>query len=74
MSSLSTRLQTIRSIYDRRAPTYDSETDFHPAQAQDYLRWFSTSLTPGSKILDLACGTGGLTIPFAQTSGPTPPS
>jgi ubiquinone/menaquinone biosynthesis C-methylase UbiE len=70
--ALNPRLQNIRSIYDARAPIYDHETGpdgFHPRQAADYVKWASP--TPGSKILDLACGTGAITIPCARLAGPT---
>jgi ubiquinone/menaquinone biosynthesis C-methylase UbiE len=70
--ALNPRLQSIRSIYDARAPTYDHETGpdgFHPRQAADYVKWASP--TPGSKILDLACGTGAITIPCARLAGPS---
>jgi ubiquinone/menaquinone biosynthesis C-methylase UbiE len=66
------RLQKIRSIYDARAATYDHESGpdgFHPRQAADYVKWASPK--PGSKILDLACGTGAITIPCARLAGPS---
>lgn len=59
----STYLQTIRKIYDDRAPHYDHEGSFHTQQAQDYLKWMS--LQPGQNVLDLACGTGAITVPAA---------
>lgn len=67
---ISARLQNIRSIYDTRAPIYDHETGpegFHPRQAADYLKWVSPS--EGFKILDLACGTGAISIGCAQLAG-----
>jgi ubiquinone/menaquinone biosynthesis C-methylase UbiE len=66
------RLQNIRSIYDARAATYDHESGpdgFHPRQAADYVKWASPK--PGSQILDLACGTGAITIPCARLAGPS---
>jgi ubiquinone/menaquinone biosynthesis C-methylase UbiE len=63
-----TRLATVESIYDARASQYDSEEGgLHTTQAADYLRWMD--LSPGLKILDLACGTGGITIPAARAIG-----
>lgn len=63
-----TRLATVESIYDARASKYDSEEGGpHVTQAADYLRWMD--LAPGLKILDLACGTGGITIPAAKAIG-----
>ncbi|PVH70714.1 S-adenosyl-L-methionine-dependent methyltransferase [Cadophora sp. DSE1049] len=66
------RLETIRDMYDARAPIYeddgkDGPSDFHKAQAKDYLEWMS--LSPGMKVLDLACGTGGITVPTARAVG-----
>jgi len=68
------RLETIRDMYDARAPIYeddgkDGSSDFHKAQAKDYLEWMA--LSPGMKVLDLACGTGGITIPAARAVGPS---
>lgn len=62
--AFSTRLSMIQSIYDGRAPKYDSEEGFHPALAADYLRWMN--LRPGLRILNLARGTGATTIPAAR--------
>ncbi|KUJ07286.1 S-adenosyl-L-methionine-dependent methyltransferase, partial [Mollisia scopiformis] len=59
----------IRDRYDQRAPTYDQETGFHPKQAADYIKWMSVQ--PGFKVLDLACGTGAVTIPAARDAGPS---
>tara|TARA_R110002060_G_scaffold2060_3_gene3710 strand:+ start:776 stop:958 length:183 start_codon:yes stop_codon:yes gene_type:complete len=46
------RLETIRDMYDARAPIYeddgkDGSSDFHKAQAKDYLEWMA--LSPGMK-------------------------
>lgn len=65
----SNRLDAIRSRYDKRAPTYDQEKGFHPKQAADYINWMNVQ--PGFNILDLACGTGAVTIPAAKEAGPS---
>jgi ubiquinone/menaquinone biosynthesis C-methylase UbiE len=65
----SDRLETLRGIYDNRAPTYDQEDNFHAKQALDFLRWMS--LKPGYRVLDLACGTGAISVPAAQAVGPS---
>lgn len=62
-------LQEIKAFYDNRAPGYDSEGGLHIKQALDYLKWMSP--LPGQKILDLACGTGGITLPAKKAVGPT---
>ncbi|KAE8443463.1 hypothetical protein EG329_001860 [Mollisiaceae sp. DMI_Dod_QoI] len=67
--STSERLLAIRERYDKRAPTYDQETGFHPKQAAEYIEWMS--IQPGDNILDLACGTGAVTIPAAKVTGPS---
>ena len=65
----STRLSTMKAIYDNRAPAYDNEGGFHPAQAADYIKWMG--LKPGERVLDLACGTGSIAIPAAKIVGPS---
>ncbi|CAG8974462.1 hypothetical protein HYALB_00004158 [Hymenoscyphus albidus] len=62
-------LESIKSYYNARAPGYDTETNFHPHQASDYLHWISPK--PGMHILDLACGTGAITLPLKRAVGPT---
>ena len=59
-------LENIRSYYDSRAPTYDSS--FHPQQAADYLSYAAAK--PGESWLDLACGTGLITLLAAKAVGP----
>jgi ubiquinone/menaquinone biosynthesis C-methylase UbiE len=63
-----TRLAAIAQRYDTRAPTYDSEQGFHKKQAAQYIEWMAVQ--PGFQILDLACGTGAVTIPAARATGP----
>jgi ubiquinone/menaquinone biosynthesis C-methylase UbiE len=68
---LTPHLLNIRSIYDARAATYDHETGpdgFHPRQARDYVKWASPS--PGCKLLDLACGTGEISLACARLASP----
>ncbi|CZR58430.1 related to ubiE/COQ5 methyltransferase [Phialocephala subalpina] len=65
----SNRLDAIRNRYDKRAPTYDQEKGFHPKQAADYINWMNVQ--PGFNILDLACGTGAVTVPAAKEAGPS---
>ncbi|KAL8993868.1 MAG: hypothetical protein Q9169_006023 [Polycauliona sp. 2 TL-2023] len=59
---------SIPAIYTERSSTYDS-APFHPRQAQEYI--LRANLTPGQSILDLACGTGLVTIPAKQRVGTT---
>ncbi|KAH6671729.1 S-adenosyl-L-methionine-dependent methyltransferase [Halenospora varia] len=62
-------LSKIRAIYDNRASKYDHEPNHHFRQALDYIKWMS--LSPGQNVLDLACGTGNVTIPAKQAVGPS---
>ncbi|RDW63825.1 hypothetical protein BP5796_10327 [Coleophoma crateriformis] len=62
-----TRLARIAEIYDKRAPGYDQENNFHARQAADFLGWME--LKPGHCVLDLACGTGAVTIPSKRIVG-----
>jgi len=66
---MATHLSTIETIYDQRAPNYDNEDNFHSLQQADYVKWMK--LSPGLKVLDLACGTGGITIPAKRAVGPS---
>lgn len=63
------RLDTLRGIYDGRAPTYDEAGSFHDKQAADYVKWMS--LKPGDNVLDLACGTAAIAVPAAHAVGPS---
>jgi ubiquinone/menaquinone biosynthesis C-methylase UbiE len=65
----SDRLTQLRGIYDERAPMYDQDNSFHAKQAADYLKWMS--LKSGHNVLDLACGTGAITVPASQAVGPS---
>ena len=53
--------------YGSRASTYDDS--FHPALAADYIKW--ANFQPGQSILDMACGTGLVTLAAKQAVGPT---
>ncbi|KAI4277766.1 MAG: hypothetical protein LQ337_001524 [Flavoplaca oasis] len=62
---------TIKAIYTKRSSTYESasQSSFHFRQAQEYIQ--RANLEPGQSVLDLACGTGLVTIPAKQHVGPT---
>ncbi|KAF1344998.1 S-adenosyl-L-methionine-dependent methyltransferase [Delphinella strobiligena] len=49
----------IQSIYDERSEGYDDS--FHGELASDFVEW--ADLREGDSLLDLACGTGLVTIP-----------
>ena len=58
---------SIKVIYNDRSPNYDSASQFHPRQATEYIQ--RASLKQNQSVLDLACGTGLVTIPAKQQVG-----
>ncbi|KAL8951550.1 MAG: hypothetical protein Q9222_002488 [Ikaeria aurantiellina] len=50
---------SVKTIYDDRSVTYD-DSSFHVRQAQEYIE--IAKLTEGQSVLDLACGTGLITL------------
>lgn len=55
-------------LYSDRASSYDaSNAGWHKELGQDFAQW--TAPEPGSAVLDLACGTGLVTIPMAAAVG-----
>ncbi|KAI4090974.1 MAG: hypothetical protein LQ339_008221 [Xanthoria mediterranea] len=57
----------IKAIYTERSSTYGASS-FHPRQAKEYIH--RANLKPGDSVLDLACGTGLVTILAKQHVGP----
>jgi ubiquinone/menaquinone biosynthesis C-methylase UbiE len=56
--------------YGARAPSYDEGNDgWHITLGLDFARWISPQ--PGEYALDLACGTGLVTLPVASAIGPS---
>lgn len=58
---------SIKAIYTERSSTYDN-SPLHPRQANEYID--GANLQQGESVLDLACGTGLVTIPAKQHVGP----
>lgn len=56
-----------KHIYDARSAKYDKS--WHPDHASNYIVW--TQPKPGQQVLDLACGTGLVSIPAKRAVGPT---
>ncbi|KAK5046317.1 hypothetical protein LTR84_008461 [Exophiala bonariae] len=55
--------------YTRRAEGYDAASGgWHGELARDFVNWLPPS--PGSAVLDLACGTGLVTLAWAGAVGP----
>jgi ubiquinone/menaquinone biosynthesis C-methylase UbiE len=60
------QFQTAQRLYSARAEKYDDS--HHPSFAQYYVDYLDPK--PGAHILDLACGTGLVTLSAAQRVGP----
>lgn len=56
---------SVQRIYNTRSSVYDDT--WHPAFAGEYVKW--TSPLPGQHILDLACGTGLVSLLAKQAVG-----
>jgi ubiquinone/menaquinone biosynthesis C-methylase UbiE len=56
----------VQQVYGPRAVLYDAS--FHIVQAADYIRW--AALKAGQNVLDLACGTGLVTLLAKEAVGP----
>lgn len=59
------KTSSIKAMYDERSDGYDNS--FHSRLADDYVKW--SELKPGDSVLDLACGTGLVTIPAKKLVG-----
>lgn len=68
--SSTTRVSLIKDTYNPRADVYDDGTqgNFHRSLADDLIK--AAHLQPGATVLDLACGTGLVTIPAKEAVGP----
>ena len=63
-------MAAISDIYKSRSATYDSGSNsLHVRQTKTYLSHLKPYLHPGASLLDLACGTGLLTIPAKSIVG-----
>jgi ubiquinone/menaquinone biosynthesis C-methylase UbiE len=60
------RTDSIKAMYDERSGHYDGAS-FHVRLAQDYVRF--AALQEGESVLDLACGTGLVTLPAKEAVG-----
>ena len=54
-------------MYDKRSSQYDCS--WHPIHASNYIQW--TSPQPGDQVLDLACGTGLISLLAKRAVGPS---
>lgn len=61
------RVRDVQRIYNARSPVYDNS--WHPALAADYITWVCP--LPGQNVLDLACGTGLVSLMAKRAVGPT---
>ena len=68
-SSLSVQATNLVAMYDARAPGYDAGNGgWHVELGIDFVKWIEPA--PGASVLDLACGTGLVTIVLAKAVGP----
>ncbi|MCJ1318628.1 hypothetical protein MMC15_003958 [Xylographa vitiligo] len=56
----------MEQMFGSRAASYDNA--FHRQMADDYLEWIN--LEPGETLIDMACGTGLISIPAKRLVGP----
>lgn len=61
------RVHAVQRIYNARSSAYDNS--WHPALAADYIAWVCP--LPGQNVLDLACGTGLVSLMAKRVVGPT---
>jgi ubiquinone/menaquinone biosynthesis C-methylase UbiE len=60
----------ISDMYNTRSATYDSSNNsLHVHHTKSYLSHLTPYLHPGASLLDLACGTGLLTLPAKSVVG-----
>jgi ubiquinone/menaquinone biosynthesis C-methylase UbiE len=60
----------ISNMYNTRSTAYDlSNNSLHVRQTKSYLSHLTPYLHPGASLLDLACGTGLLTLPAKSVVG-----
>lgn len=63
-----THHEQVREMYARRASSYDTaHGGWHIELGKDFVKWLDPE--PGNTVLDLACGTGLVTIPMAAKVG-----
>ncbi|OCL12465.1 ubiE/COQ5 methyltransferase [Glonium stellatum] len=63
-------IEAISDMYDARSASYDSSNNsLHIRQTKTYLSHLTPYLHPGASLLDLACGTGLLTLPAKSLVG-----
>ena len=66
-----TSTKDAQSHYTNRAAKYDEMNGgWHIQLGKDFIEWLSP-VQPGSTALDLACGTGLVTLPLAMAVGPS---
>ena len=64
---LSPQIAASIAMFNDRAPRYDVDSTWHVEMGLDFVKWVAPA--PGASVLDLACGTGLVTIPAARAVG-----
>lgn len=66
----SDQARTAQRMYNARSAKYNDS--FHPKMAAEYVQW--AAIRPTDQVLDLACGTGLVTLPVAKVLASAPAS
>ena len=69
-AAMSDQALLAQRMYNARSAKYNDS--FHPMMAADYAKW--AAIKPSDHVLDLACGTGLVTIPVAKILASAPAS
>ncbi|MDO9200522.1 MAG: class I SAM-dependent methyltransferase, partial [Hydrogenophaga sp.] len=68
------KAQHVRSVFDSVAPSYDVMNDLMSAGLHRVWKRYTLTVAnpqPGDQVLDIAGGTGDLSLAFAKKVGPT---
>ncbi len=68
------KAQRVRSVFDSVAPKYDVMNDLMSAGLHRFWKRYTITVAnpqPGQQVLDIAGGTGDLSLAFARKVGPT---
>ena len=68
------KAQRVRSVFDSVAPKYDMMNDLMSAGLHRFWKRYTITVAnpqPGQQVLDIAGGTGDLSLAFARKVGPT---
>ena len=67
------KAERVAEVFDTVSPKYDIMNDVISLGTHRVVKWYAvnaSSIKPGSHVLDIAAGTGDLTIPISRRVGP----